>query len=266
MTLPVVRDELIATLEETVELQQRLVAAARDQGVPVTELVAQATLLERLDDKRDELISRLRRTASAGLRAGTAGPPIREVVLATLDGLGWPQNAGFLAEYLWAARQLQLDSRAFAPLRRDERRSWQRVPGSRVAYIVPALNADGSANPRWLTSSGWPLERRVVASPDSERLFDLQKVRSLAAAGRAATTAVDALLWQYGQQVLGLTPPAASGTAAQRGRWRRRARDYAATLIEELRPDDDRRRREVARELASLPEAGRLWGRSRASR
>jgi len=263
VTLPVVRDELIATLEETLELQQRLVAAARDHGVPVTDLVAQATLLERLDGKRDELISQLRRTASAGLRARRAGPPIREVVLAALGHLGWPQNAGFLEEYLWADRQLQVDSRAFAPLRRDERRSWQRVPGSRRAYVAPALNADGSANPRWLTSSAWPLQRRVVASATSERLFDLQKIHFLGASASSATTSLEALLWQYGARLLGLAPPSVNATPQQRAHWRRRARECAAAEIRKLRRADDPRRVEIARELAPLPEADRLWGLSR---
>lgn len=260
MTLPVVRDELIATLEETLELQQRLVAAARDHGVPVTDLVAQATLLERLDGKRDELISQLRRTASAGLRARRPGPPIREVVLAALGHLGWPQNAGFLEEYLWAEGQLQVDSRAFAPLRRDERRSWQRVPGSRRAYVVPALNADGSANPRWLTSSAWPLQRRVIASGTSERLFDLQKVHFLGTSASSAITSLEALLWQYGARLLGLAPPPVTATSLQRAQWRRRARECAAAEIRKLRRADDPRRAEIARELASLPEADRLWG------
>lgn len=266
MTQPVVRDELVATLEETLELQQRLVAAARDDGVPVTELVAQATLLERLDGRRDELISQLRRSASAGMRARSQGPPIREVVLAALGQLGWPQNAGFLEEYLWADRQLQVDSRAFAPLRRDERRSWQRVPGSRDAYVVPALNADGSANPRWLTSSAWPLERRVVASAGSERLFDLQKVHALCTPATIGVASMEALLWRYGSQLLSLAPPPVSATPAQRAQWRRRVRECVAAEIRRLRRDDDPHRARIARELASSPEADRLWGRARASR
>ena len=150
--------------------------------MPVADLVAQSSMLGRLDDRREELISQLRRTASAGIRATTPSPPIREVVLQALDELGWPQNAGFLEEYLWAKRQLQLDSRAFAPLRRDERRAWRRAPGAR-AYVVPALNPDGSANPRWLTSSAWELQRRVIASPETERLLDLQKIAALRVRG-----------------------------------------------------------------------------------
>jgi hypothetical protein len=258
VTPPVDRDELIATLEESLHVQQRLVAAARDDDVPVADLVAHATVLERLDDKRDQLISQLRRTTSADLRAAGSRPPIREVVLAALDDLGgWPQNAGFLAEYLWAARQVQLDSRAFAPLRRDERRSWERAPGAREAYIAPALGPDGSANPRWLTSSGWPLERRVVASADSERLFDLQKVLALATAP-APGIAVDALLWRCAAQVLGIPPP--PGLSLQSVQWRLSIAPLAAKRIREVRRADDPRRARTARDLADLPEGNRLWG------
>ena len=130
VSLAAVRDELAAALEETLKLARQLAEDARDDDVPVAELVAQATMLGRLDERREELIGQLRRTASAGMRATQPGPPIREVVLAALDELGWPQNAGFLEEYLWAKRQLQLDSRAFASLRRDELRAWRRAPGA----------------------------------------------------------------------------------------------------------------------------------------
>jgi len=65
MVVPVVRDELVATLEEILHLQQQLVADARDDRVPVADLVAQVTKLERLDDRRDDLLGELRRTASA---------------------------------------------------------------------------------------------------------------------------------------------------------------------------------------------------------
>ena len=178
MNVPVVRDELVATLEEILRLQQQLVADARDDRVPVADLVAQVTKLERLDDRRDDLLGELRRTASADIRATRPGRPIREVVLETLTELRWPQNAGFLEEYLWAKHQLQLDSRAFAPLRRDERRAWDHAPGARQAYIAPVLNPDGSANPRWISRSDWGLERRIVASAQTERLLNLQKVYS----------------------------------------------------------------------------------------
>src|ERR1700728_4636176 len=254
-----VRDDLAAALEETLKLARRLAEDARDTDVPVAELVAQATMLGGLDQRREELMDELRRTASAGLRAAQPGPPIREVVLAALDKLGWPQNARFLEEYLWAKRQLQLDSRAFASLRRDELRSWQRAPGARAAYIVPALNADGSANPRWLTSSAWDLPRRVITSPDTERLFDLQKILALHVRGSRGP--LGTLLEHYATQVLAIEPPPVSASVTATRAWRQHVRSHAAALTEAIRSRDDDTRDRIAGRLADLPADQRAWGR-----
>ena len=259
VTLPVVRDELIATLEQTRRLAQRLADDARDDEVPVADLVAQASMLGRLDQRREELIGQLRRTASAGLRATTPGPPIREVVLQALSELEWPQNAGFLEEYLWAKRQLELHSRAFASLRRDERRAWQRAPGARAAYVVPALNPDGSANPRWLTSSAWELERRVIASPDTERLLDLRKISALRVRGSRGP--LGTLLERYAEQVLAIEPPPVSATTGQTRAWRAHVRAHATTLIERIRAGDDPDRARIARRLTRLSRRDQVWGR-----
>src|ERR1700757_739355 len=96
VNMPVVRDELAATLQEALLLQQRLIDDVRDEAVPVADLVAQVSVLERLDDRRDQLIGQLRRTASAGKRPARTSPPVREVLLQTLADFRWPQNAGFL--------------------------------------------------------------------------------------------------------------------------------------------------------------------------
>lgn len=258
--VPVVRDELAEALEQSLRLTERLAADARDRDVPVAELVAQATMLDRLDERREELLGELRRTASAGIRASGPGQSIREVVLETLDQLGWPQNAGFLEEYLWARRQLHLESRAFASLRRDERRAWRRAPGARDAYVVPALNPDGSANPRWLTSSAWDLSRRVIASPRTERLFDLQKVAALQHV-RGSRGPLGTLLERYAREVLGMEPPPVSATAAATRAWRGRVRSKAWAQIAEIRADDDMERERLARSLARLPAQARAWGR-----
>ncbi|MGH3250689.1 MAG: hypothetical protein ACRDOI_31400 [Trebonia sp.] len=258
MSVTAVRDDLAAALEETLELARRLAEDARDTDVPVAELVAQATLLGRLDQRREELIGQLRRTASAGLRATAPGPPIREVVLSALDELGWPQNARFLEEYLWARRQLQLDSRAFASLRRDELRAWRHSPGARSAYIVPALNRDGSANPRWLTSSAWDLPRRVIASAETERIFDLQKILALRVRGSRGP--LGTLLERYVTQILATEPPPVSASVAATRAWRTHVRSHAAALIETIRSRDDEDRDQLAARLAGLPDHDRLWG------
>lgn len=268
MNLPAVRDELVATLEETLRLQQRLVYDVRDEGVPVADLVAQVSVLERLDDRRDQLIGQLRRTASAGMRPPRTSPPVREVLLETLAEFRWPQNAGFLEEYLLAKHQLHVDSRAFAPLRRDERNAWDRAPGAREAYIAPALKPDGSANPHWITRSDWDLQRRIVATPRTERLFDLYKIYVLAGRPGSAEASyigprrpVDALLEKYAQDTLDTDPPSASASDDEFAAWRAQVRERAGTAIGENRRDDEPDRKQMARQLADLPDRERIWGR-----
>jgi hypothetical protein len=259
VSLAVVRDDLAAALEETLKLARQLAEDAKNTDVPVAELVAQAAMLDRLDEQREELIGQLRRTASAGLRADKPGPPIREVVLAALDELGWPQNARFLEEYLWAKHQLQLGSRAFASLRRDELRAWRRSPGARTAYIVPALNPDGTANPRWLTSSAWDLPRRVVASPETERLFDLQKILALNVRGSRGP--LGTLLERSVARILAIEPPPVSASVTATRAWRTHVRSHTAALTEVIRSRDDKDRERIAALLARLSDHDRVWGK-----
>jgi hypothetical protein len=259
VSLAAVRDNLAVTVEETLKLARQLAADARDTDVPVAELVAQATMLGRLEQRREELIGELRRTASAGIRRSQPGLPIREVVLAALDELGWPQNARFLEEYLWARSQLQLDSRAFASLRRDELRSWRRSPGARSAYIVPALNPDGTANPRWLSSSAWELPRRVVASPETERLFDLEKIIALRVRGSRGP--LGTLLERSVKQILAIEPPPVSASVTATRAWRSHVRSHTTALIGLIRARDDETRELIAARLAGLPADERVWGR-----
>jgi hypothetical protein len=267
VNMPAVKDELAATLEQALHLQQRLMDKVRDEEVDVADLVAQVTVLERLDDQRDRLIGQLRRTASAGMRQARTSRPVREILLETLADFRWPQNAGFLEEYLLAKHQLQLDSRAFAPLRRDERNAWDRTPGAREAYIAPALKPDGSANPRWITRSDWDIERRIVATSRTERLFDLDKIYVLAGRPGSAEAGyvgprrpVDALLEKYARDTLDTEPPAASASDDELRAWRADVRERAGTLIGEVRRDDEPDRKRIARELAGLPGRDRVWG------
>lgn len=268
-----VRDELVTTLEESLRIQEQLVNDARNDGVPVGDLVAQIltqkSVLERLGRQRDELVNQLRHTASDDHRAARTSPPIRDVVLESLADFRWPQQARYVQEYLWAKQQLQLNSRAVASLRRDERNAWRRAPGARDAYIAPALNPDGSANPRWVTSSAWQLDRRIVASPQTERLFDLYKIYALTGRPGSAEASIrgprpiDALLAQYAKKILGTEPPPVSASADEISAWRERVRDHAGNLIGEIRRDDEPNRKQIARQLASMPENARIWGKDR---
>jgi hypothetical protein len=203
------------------------------------------------------------------MRPTRSSPPVREVLLETLAHFRWPQNAGFLEEYLLAKYQLQLDSRAFAPLRRDERNAWDRAPGAREAYIAPALKPDGSANPHWITRSDWDPERRIVATPRTERLFDLYKIYVLAGRPGSAEASylgprspVDALLEKYAQDILDAEPPSASASDEEFRTWRTQVRERAGTVIGEIRRDDEPDRKQIARQFADLPARQRVWGRN----
>jgi hypothetical protein len=267
-----VREELAASLEEALRIQQRLVEDAHDDAVSVADLVAQIlaqkSVLERLDRERDALIGQLRQTASDDHRAARTGPPVRAAVLESLAEFRWPQQAWFLQEYLWAKHQRQLDSRAVASLRRDERRAWQRAPGSRDAYIVPALKPDGFPDPRWVTSSAWALDRRIVASHQTERLFDLYKIYSLAGRPGSVEASIrgpgpmDGLLAQHAKKILQTEPPPVSASADEINAWRERVREHAGNLIGEIRRDDEPHRKQLAYRLSDLPERDRLWGRN----
>ena len=226
-------------------------------------------MLERLDDRRDRLIDELRRTASPGRRPARTSPPVREILLDTLAEFRWPQNAGFLEEYLLARHQLQFDSRAFAPLRRDERNAWDRAPGAREAYIAPALKPDGSANPRWITRSDWDIDRRIVATPRTERLFDLYKIYVLAGRPGSAEASylgprrpVDALLEKYAHDTLDTEPLSASASDDEFRAWRAEVRNRVGALIGENRRDDEPDRKQIARKLVGLSARERIWGRT----
>jgi hypothetical protein len=160
------------------------------------------------DERRDRLIGQLRRTASAGQRPARTSPPVREILLETLAYFRWPQNAGFLEEYLLAKHQLQLDSRAFAPLRLAGR------PGSAEASYV---------GPR---------------SP------------------------VDALLEKYAQDILDTEPLSASASDTEFRAWRSDVRERVGALIGENRRGDEPDRKQTARQLASLTDRERVWGRA----
>jgi hypothetical protein len=259
------REQLAATLEETLRVQQQLVANARDPQVTLPELFAQVDVVERLDDYRDELLAGLRREARARARVDRRSPPVREIVLGVLADFGCPQNARFLEEYLWVSRHTQLDSRALAPLRRDEQRAWVRSPRAREAYIAPALHEDGTANARWITSSAWDVQRRIVSPGLTERLLDLHKILILAdgpgAGGERPRRPSDTMLERYAEQVLDAEPLPPSATTGEAVRWRLRMRRMAERESRRLAADDERRRKERAAHLTGMPERERIWGR-----
>jgi hypothetical protein len=99
----------------------------------------------------------------------------------------------------------------------------------------------------------------VIAGSESERLFHLQKIAALNVRGSRGP--LGTLLERHAQQVLEIDPPPVSASPARTRAWRVRVREHAAALIAEIRATDDRRRAELARDLADLPTGDRVWGR-----
>jgi hypothetical protein len=113
------------------------------------------------------------------------------------------------------------------------------------------------------------MERRIVATRRTERLFDLYKIYVLAGRPGSAEASylgprrpVDALLEKYAQDILDTEPPSASAADDEFRVWRARVREHATTLIGEVRGEDEPGRKQFARQLADLSDRERVWGRN----
>jgi hypothetical protein len=100
----------------------------------------------------------------------------------------------------------------------------------------------------------------VVASPESERLFDLQKIHALPAV-HGSRGPLGTLLERYVAGVLAIDPPPVSASLAAVNAWRGHVRAHTAALIEAIRTHDDPDRDRVATKLADLPTDDLVWGR-----
>lgn len=110
---------------------------------------------------------------------GRGASSARQTVIAALAEIGVPVKARLAADYAEARFGESFDPRAFAALRRDERRAWaSRSP--RPTYVIPALEGRYFQPIRGLLAlSDWPLERRLIG-PWSERADHLAATAQLA--------------------------------------------------------------------------------------
>lgn len=256
------RAELDAVLANEREALDRLIAQVRDPTVDPVALVGAAESLERFDRARSKLIWGLQAAASESRRREEERS-IRQFVLRALDSIGSPQNAGFLEEYVWASERVSLNTRGFGALRRDERRSWGRRPGHRLAYIVPCLDVEGNPVARWMARSDWPLSKRVIV-PGADELFDLKKVATLLAAeGQRDRSEPDdpflPLIEKYAASILGVDTP--QEIESDRDGWTTRLNEVVSARIGELGASVERAQSTAAQELGELSEEDQLWGR-----
>jgi hypothetical protein len=256
------RAELQAVLLEQRGFLTQLLDRAADPHVPAGQLVDLVDVLERLDDRRDQLLQALREEASDARRRQEERS-IRQFVLRALDEIEWPQNAGFLQEYVWARERVDLNTRGFGALRRDERRAWGRNPGRRLAYIVSALDDEGRPLSRWMARSDWPLERRLVLR-DDERLLELMKLRALFAARRERDPSdladpYESLIEKYGAALFELEPPPVDDRDG-RERWLEDVGHLVDGAFDLLATDRAARSRAAAERIAAGSEEEQVWG------
>jgi len=252
-------------------LEQLLTLASSDDPSPA-ELINRVDVLESLDEQRDVLIQRIREEASR-TRLREEEKSVRQFVLEALKEIDRPQKAGFLNEYVWASEQVNLDTRGFGALRRDERKAWERHRSRRLAgdrrpprsaYIVPALDAQGRPHPRWVARSDWPAERRVVLQPE-DRLVELTKLSALIRARdqhkhEEPYDPLGSLIEKHAGQLLEDfdAPPISEGR--RREEWLEKVGKRAEKEIKKAERATQQERRAAAQRIEALPEESQLWG------
>jgi hypothetical protein len=259
------RARLRAALHEEYEFLARLIKQADDPDVTSAQFVDLAEQLESIDFHVEDLIAELREETS-GTQRRKEERSIRQFVLFALDGVKAPQAAAFLHDYLWARERVDMDTRGFSALRRDERRSWERNPGRRLAYIVPALTADGTAVPQLMARSDWSLEQRLLI-PDDGRLFHLRALKALLAAHgevqvRDAPDPFQPLIEKCAHDAFGDELQLTSEESTSRADALVRLRGRVDAEYTQVVAAAARELKKTATALRSLPEAQQLWGSS----
>jgi hypothetical protein len=259
-----VRDELRNVLVDQRGIIDMLLGSANDPSVPAAQLAHWAEWLERLDDRRDELIRALREE-STEVRKREEERSVRQFVLRALEELESPQNAGFLQEYVWARYGVDLDTRGFGALRRDERRSWSRNPGRRLAYIVPTLDAEGHPLARWMARSDWSLEQRITVAGEGHRLLDLNKIRALSRARFAGKQngepgdPLGLLIEKYARDIIAYEPVVDEDADRREARIAE-LRERVDAAFSDLSGRVASAQQAAAERLAGRPEEEQLWG------
>jgi hypothetical protein len=232
-------------------------------------LIEQINVLERLDDRRDRLVRELRREATEHLRRLDVGRSLRRVVLDALAEVGAPASARLVRDVAWGCFSYDVETQGLSSLRRDERASWQRDPGARPAFVVPALDENGLPLRGWMARSDWDLSRRIVPGDVGEDLLELRAIGVLLdrlQRDRSADTKkgpLDAAVARLATKLgIGGQLPLDADPGSIRD-WRAGLRQAARARVEASQRQDEAIRRSVASALEEHSEAERLWGVAR---
>ena len=241
----------------------RLLEYVDDSDISPVRLVELIEAMEQVDERKSPLIRALREQAS-DLRRREEERSVRQFVLRALEFIGASQPAGFLQEFVWARERVDLNTRGFGALRRDEARAWRRRPGHRVAYIVPALDPDGRALARWMARSDWPLPRRLVVE-GAEQLFGVIWLESLfRARDKLPVTEIAdpyaPLIRRHAPDVLEIDSPPVHPDGDQVA-WLAAVRRSVQADMARLESTVGQAQQEAAERLAALTEEQKVWGR-----
>lgn len=240
------------------------------------QLAAQGNVVEALalEEQADALRAKARSVAHAASRAvppactdvsapepNDRGPATRQVTITSLNEIGVPVAPRAIAEYARARFDTEIDYRALASLRRDERRAWGSPRSHRPTYIVPALEGRRFLPMRGkLALSIWPLELRLIG-PWSERVDYLHATgnlaRQLAWLQRSDPTSAQRFTKVVAQHAA--TIPGAIGPDEQPNLPRIEEATRAEIAVIEER-DREWRGEAAARARKQLSEEEQLWG------
>jgi hypothetical protein len=242
------------TVGELAELEGELKGAVdRGDGAATERLLAQMAVLER---RRNRLVHQTLTEEGATLDPTL---PIRDQVLTSLRMLTRPSAARLIVDVARARFGENLPPGRLASLRRDDERSYQRAPGSRPAYLVPALSHDRLAPVRGLVAlSSWPLEVRIIA-PASPRVDMLHALAALIDTSEkhketAWARSLERILWRLARTVPDAVDPRSDLDLG-------RARNAVAVELAELADEDGAERLEAAaRARGQLDDHGQLFG------
>ncbi len=241
----------------------RLLLMLDDPDASLVVLMDQLEALDHLNEYRFQLAKSFRGHASETRRL-KAERSVRQYVLQALEVLSLPLPAGHIQDFVWVNERVELNTRSFGALRRDESRAWRRSAGQRrVAYVVPALDSAGHSQAKWMARSDWPLWQRIVVD-GAGRLFDLKwliqlfeaRSRSMEA-GRAAP--LEHLIRKYSGEILDMAPPGDPGGPVEPS-WLASVRQAVTAELDSLEPVVITRQREAQESLILLPEENKVWG------
>jgi hypothetical protein len=259
-----VRERLERCLADTAAVSGRLQAVVGDPQADVAELSRLEAELARLGAERTRLMAALRAAEGAAAmtssRHAYGGRPLREIALDVVDALGVPSAPRVVSDFGQARYGVQLPSARIASLRRDEKEAFKADPRSRPAFLAPALLAESlTAMPRLVTSSAWPLERRIIGS----RSLRVNHLRTLMVVCDAMETMVGRdepaqarLIWM-GSGLAGTVP---GGLDRGAGFDPHRAREAARAELGLLEEDDAGERAAAAERAKGRDLMFQVWG------